>query len=100
LYPLGRTRVPGTNRKSSTRSQSVGFRRIQRQENEADVLFILCDDDKYDDAEFAADVSRRCVVSCCLVVALMMQKENADYASNASKVDCSITQNDLILTSR
>jgi hypothetical protein len=52
-----------TNRKSS--SQSVGFCRIQRQENEAEVLFILCDDDNYDDAEFAADVSRRCVVSCC-----------------------------------
>ncbi len=52
-----------TNRKSS--SQSVGFRRIQRQENEAEVLFILCDDHKHDDAEFAAGVSRRCVVSCC-----------------------------------
>lgn len=81
-----------TNRKSS--SQSVVFRRIQRQENEAEVLSILCDDDKYGDAEFAA------VVSCCRVVALMMQKENADDAiSSASKVDSSIPQNDLLLTS-
>jgi hypothetical protein len=40
------------------------------------------------------------VVVSCRVVPLMMQKENADDASNASKVDCSIPQNDMILTSR